>query len=274
MKVIFACVHNAGRSQMAAALYNSLTKSSDAVSAGTQPAERVHPEVVTVMKEVGIDLTNSKPQRLTDDLAKQAEMLITMGCGEACPYVPGLKREDWPLTDPKGRPLDEVRKIRDEVKHKIEELLRTQAVAEATLVVETAAFNDHDAVEQLLIENELPVPGSADRPVRFLAGRRNHELIACLGWESYEERVLLRSLAVRQSEQRRGIGSILVQAALSRLKAEGVREFYLLTSTASEFADRFGFKVIDRCLLPEELKASQQMKSGACAAAQCMRLQL
>lgn len=125
MKVIFACVHNAGRSQMAAAFYNSLTKSSEGVSAGTQPGERVHPEVVTVMKEIGIDLSDVKPQLLTDDLAGKAQMLITMGCGEACPYVPRLKREDWPLTDPKGKPLDEVRKIRDEIKSKVERLINS-----------------------------------------------------------------------------------------------------------------------------------------------------
>lgn len=123
MKVIFACIHNAGRSQMAAAFYNSLTNSGEGVSAGTKPGERVHPEVVTVMNEIGIDLSTVKPQLLTDELASSAKMLITMGCGEACPYVPGLKREDWPLTDPKGKPLDEVRKIRDEVKTKVEALI-------------------------------------------------------------------------------------------------------------------------------------------------------
>jgi arsenate reductase len=108
---------------MAAAFYNSLTNSSEGISAGTQPGERVHPEVVSVMNEIGIDLSNVKPQLLTDDLARKADMLITMGCGEACPYVPGLKREDWPLTDPKGKPLDEVRMIRDEIKGKVEALI-------------------------------------------------------------------------------------------------------------------------------------------------------
>lgn len=125
MKVIFACVHNAGRSQMATAFYNSLTRSSEAVSAGTQPGDRVHPEVVAAMKEIGIDLSNANPQLLTDDLAKKADMLVTMGCGEACPYVPGLKREDWPLADPKGKPLDEVRRIRDNIKDKVKQLIAT-----------------------------------------------------------------------------------------------------------------------------------------------------
>ena len=123
MKVIFACVHNAGRSQMAAAFYNWLSKGTEGVSAGTQPGERVHPEVVTVMNEIGIDLSNAKPQLLTDDLAQHADILITMGCGEACPYVPGLKREDWPLTDPKGKPIDQVRAIRDEVKDRVADFI-------------------------------------------------------------------------------------------------------------------------------------------------------
>lgn len=123
MKVIFACVHNAGRSQMAAAFYNTLSGANDGISAGTQPGQRVHPEVVEAMKEAGIDLSDAKPQLLTDDLAKQADMLITMGCGEACPYVPGLKREDWPLEDPKGQSVERVREIRDQIKLKVKELI-------------------------------------------------------------------------------------------------------------------------------------------------------
>lgn len=126
MKVIFACVHNAGRSQMAAAFYNQLANGG-AVSAGTQPGERVHPEVVAVMKEEGIDLSRVQPQQLTEELAAGAEMLVTMGCGEACPYIPGLKREDWPLSDPKGKPIEEVRQIRDEIKERVNALIqRTQ----------------------------------------------------------------------------------------------------------------------------------------------------
>lgn len=108
---------------MAAAFYNALSNTGEGISAGTQPGEHVHPEVVAVMKEIGIDLSNAKPQLLTDDLARKADMIITMGCGEACPYVPGLKREDWRLTDPKGKPLEEVRKIRDEIKQKVEAMI-------------------------------------------------------------------------------------------------------------------------------------------------------
>ena len=123
--VLFACVHNAGRSQMAAAWFNHLAAGSRAraVSAGTEPGLRVHPEVVTAMQEVGIDLASGKPQFLSEDLAKSATLLVTMGCGEACPVVPGLEREDWPLEDPKGKPVERVREIRDEIRERVTELL-------------------------------------------------------------------------------------------------------------------------------------------------------
>ena len=98
-KVIFACIHNAGRSQMAAAFFNQLADpaKAQAVSAGTEPGTRVHPEVQAMMQEVGIDLSQAKPQKLTEDLARDAQLLVTMGCGDQCPYVPGLRRDDWPL---------------------------------------------------------------------------------------------------------------------------------------------------------------------------------
>ncbi len=123
--ILFACVHNAGRSQMAAALFNAVADPSraQAISAGTEPAARVHPEVVEVMREVGIELANAQPQRLTAELARSARLLITMGCGEACPAVPGVEVLDWPLVDPKGKGLDDVRRIRDQVATLVEQLL-------------------------------------------------------------------------------------------------------------------------------------------------------
>lgn len=123
-RIVFACVHNAGRSQMAAAFLNQLgAGKARAISAGTNPGTRVHPEVVEAMKEVGIDLSVAVPQRLTTELASDADMLITMGCGDECPYVPGVTRNDWPLDDPKGRSLDDVRRIRDEIRRRVVELL-------------------------------------------------------------------------------------------------------------------------------------------------------
>lgn len=131
LKVIFACVHNAGRSQMAAAFFNQLVdqQTAQAVSAGTDPGTRVHPEVQDVMLEVGIDLRNAKPQKLIEELAKEAQLLITMGCGDKCPYVPGLRRADWPLQDPKGLPIEQVRAIRDDIKRRVEELMASERIA-------------------------------------------------------------------------------------------------------------------------------------------------
>jgi arsenate reductase len=122
---ISACIHNAGRSQMSAAFFNQLVDPDLAhgISAGTHPAEHVHPVVVDAMREVGIDLSNAKPQKLTAELAQNAEMLVTMGCGDECPYVPGLRRDDWPLPDPKGQGLEIVRQTRDEIKERVLKLL-------------------------------------------------------------------------------------------------------------------------------------------------------
>ena len=125
---IFACVHNAGRSQMSAAFFNRFAdpKKARAVSAGTQPADHVHPVVVEAMCEVGIGLGSAKPQRLTAELAQQADMLITMGCGEECPYIPGLRRDDWPLPDPKGQEIETVRETREEIRSRVVALLTAE----------------------------------------------------------------------------------------------------------------------------------------------------
>ena len=124
-EVLFACVHNAGRSQMAAAWFNELADRSKAhaVSAGTEPGTRVHPEVAEAMREVGIDLSGARPTFLSEELAAAATLLVTMGCGEACPAVAGVRRADWPLEDPKGKPIERVRAIRDEIRARVEALL-------------------------------------------------------------------------------------------------------------------------------------------------------
>ena len=126
--VLFACVHNAGRSQMAAAFFNHMANPAyaRAVSAGTRPAAHVHPEVVAAMGEVGIDLSDAQPALLTEALARDAQWLITMGCGDQCPIVPGLQRDDWPLADPAGQPSERVREIRDEIRARVWTLIAKQ----------------------------------------------------------------------------------------------------------------------------------------------------
>ena len=136
--VLFVCLHNAGRSQMSQALFERAADRGaggrtvmsaggtsvrhTALSAGTTPADHVHPEVVAVMRELGIDLSDRRPQLLTRELAERADVVVTMGCGDACPYIPGKRYIAWELPDPKGRPTDEVRTIRDDIAHRTEQL--------------------------------------------------------------------------------------------------------------------------------------------------------
>jgi protein-tyrosine-phosphatase len=118
--VLFVCLHNAGRSQMSQALFERAAEGRHtALSAGTTPAEHVHPEVIEVMRELDIDLAGRRPQLLTRELAEQADVVVTMGCGDACPYIPGRRYIDWELPDPKGRPISEVRGIRDEIARRV-----------------------------------------------------------------------------------------------------------------------------------------------------------
>lgn len=128
---LFACVHNAGRSQMAAAFFNALANPlrARAVSAGTSPVDRVHPEVVSTMGEMGIDLSAARPQKLTESLARTAGVLVTMGCGDECPYVPGIRVEDWPLPDPIGADVETVRRIRDEIRDRVTRLIERDGLS-------------------------------------------------------------------------------------------------------------------------------------------------
>jgi protein-tyrosine-phosphatase len=122
--VLFVCLHNAGRSQMSQALFErGAGGRHSALSAGTTPGDRVHPEVVEVMRELGIDLTDRTPRRLDRELAEHADLVVTMGCGDECPYIPGKRYIDWDLPDPKGRPLEEVRATRDDIARRVDDLL-------------------------------------------------------------------------------------------------------------------------------------------------------
>jgi arsenate reductase len=127
--VLFACVHNAGRSQMAAAFFTQLAApaTARALSAGTEPGQHVHPEVVAAMREVGIDLSQATPTRLTEAVAASAQVLVTMGCGEACPFVPGVERIDWQIADPKGQAPGRVREIRDDIRARVVQLIAARA---------------------------------------------------------------------------------------------------------------------------------------------------
>ena len=132
---LFACVHNAGRSQIAAALFNKYANPNKAraISAGTQPGERVHPEVVIAMRGRGVDLSAERPRKLTPELASAANWLITMGCGDECPAVPGARRDDWPIPDPKGQSTDAVSAIVDDIDRRVRRFVDTHGWAATPL---------------------------------------------------------------------------------------------------------------------------------------------
>ncbi len=134
MNVLFVCLHNAGRSQISQALFEQAAgRRHQARSAGTTPAQRLHPEVLAVMADDDIDLSGRTPQLLTSELANWADVVVTMGCGDACPYIPGKRYVDWELADPKGRPIDEVRATRDDIRQRVHQLVVELDAATAAL---------------------------------------------------------------------------------------------------------------------------------------------
>ncbi len=123
-QILFLCVHNAGRSQMAAAFARQLGGERVVIhSAGSAPGESLNPAVVVAMSEVGLDITGESPRKLTDEMARGADVIVTMGCGDECPYYPGKRYDDWELTDPAGQPLEVVRGVRDDIRRRVSELL-------------------------------------------------------------------------------------------------------------------------------------------------------
>jgi arsenate reductase (thioredoxin) len=124
-RVLFVCLHNAGRSQMSRALFERFADGRhQAESAGTKPGDRVHPEVVAAMHELGVDVSGERPKRLTREMAERADVVVTMGCGDECPYIPGKRYLDWELPDPKGRPIEEVREVREEIERRVRGLVK------------------------------------------------------------------------------------------------------------------------------------------------------
>lgn len=122
--ILFLCIHNAGRSQMAAGFARELSGDKVLIlSGGSEPADKINSVAVEVMKEIGIDISSYAPQKYNDELLNAVDVVVTMGCGDTCPYIPGKRYVDWPLDDPKGQPLEEVRRIRDEIKNRVTELL-------------------------------------------------------------------------------------------------------------------------------------------------------
>lgn len=269
--VLFACVHNAGRSQMAAAWFNALSDPAQArgISAGTAPGSRVHPEVVEVMREVGIDLAAQQPRFLSEALTREATLLVTMGCGEACPVVPGLRRLDWPLEDPKGKPLDRVREIRGEVRDHVVRLVAEQGWARA-IDIQPLGEADLAAVRALLEQQRLPTQGVSQTD-GFYVARADDRVIGSIGVEHHGEAGLLRSLVVDAAQQKRGVAAALVQRAVEHGARAGLKALYLLTTTAPGFFEKHGFERCPRTDAPLGIQGSWEFRTGCPDAAIFMR---
>jgi arsenate reductase len=263
--VLFACVHNAGRSQMAAAWFNEFADpaSARAVSAGTAPGARVHPEVVETMREVGMELVDMQPRFLSDEVAQQAHWLITMGCGEACPVVPGIQRDDWPLEDPKNKPLERVREIREEVRARVLAFVRRHGWGRSP---EPAQPNDLPSVVELLREVQLPTQDIEEFfPEGYAVVRGERGILGVAGVERYGADGLLRSVAVAPEMRRAGLGELLVGDRLRSAGELGLSSLYLLTTTAPAYFGRLGFQETARADAPPALQQSTSARRSISA---------
>ena len=259
---------------MAAAFFNRLADPSRAaaVSAGTEPAPQLHPEVVTAMREAGVDLQGARPQLLTPELARDAAWLVTMGCGEACPIVPGVKREDWPLRDPKGQGPEAVRGIRDEVRRRVEAFVEREGYVDIT--IENGRRDSIPEVVAFLTANRLPEAGLADHATDLLVARQRSGIVGSAALEVYGGDALLRSVAVDPAFRGTGLGQRLTRAALDRARGRGATRVFLLTETAAAFFPKFGFTAIDRSSVPESIRGTVEFASACPAAARVMVLEL
>lgn len=256
--VLFACVHNAGRSQMAAAWFNVLADpdKARALSAGTVPASLVHPEVVEVMREVGIDLATQQPKLLTEELAREAALLITMGCGEACPILPTAMRLDWPLEDPKGKPPERVREICADVRARVMKLLVEQGWARA-VDIHPLGEAELPAVRMLL----EPTHG-AGQLNGFYVARTSGRVIGSIGVEQHGNSGLLRSLVVDTAQQKTGVASALVHRAIEHATQRRLKALYLLTTSAPRFFEKHGFSTCPRSEAPPQIEACWEFRTG------------
>jgi arsenate reductase len=256
---------------MAAAWFNALANhdKARAISAGTEPGPRVHPEVLTAMREVGIDLEGVAPQKLTDELAAESAILITMGCGEQCPHMPGIRRMDWPLEDPKGKSVERVREIRDEVKARVLNLLETEHWL--AFRIRPAESSDRAAIESLLANAKLPLDGFEERfPDAYVVACVDGAIVGVAGLEQYGGAGLLRSVAVEPGTQGSGIGRALVDDRVRQASALGVERVVLLTTTAASYFRGMGFESMSRTEAPSEMQQSPEF-AGACpASAECL----
>ncbi len=267
--VLFVCVHNAGRSQMAAGYLAALAGGRVEVrSAGSAPGDALNPMAVAAMAEVGIDIRDQHPKILTTDAVRASDVVVTMGCGDTCPFFPGKRYEDWVLDDPAGQPLPVVRLIRNAIRARIVSLLGEVGVPDVSpqgLAIRTAGPEDATFVAGLLAGYDLPVVGRDDVTHQLVADADGVP-IGTVALERHgsgdDVAYLLRSLAVSPDSRSTGVGTSLVEAALTIVDSADA-PVGLLTETAADFFPRLGFHRTTRDALPAALGASPELL-GAC----------
>jgi protein-tyrosine-phosphatase/N-acetylglutamate synthase-like GNAT family acetyltransferase len=259
-KVLFVCVENAGRSQMAEAIARAY--GIDATSAGTMPVPTVNPTVIEVMRERGFDLSSNKPKMLTSQMIEDADYIVTMGCKveSICPKPLIVKMDkkliDWQIDDPKDKPIEEVKKIRSQIENQVSAL--SMKSISADMPISAAKRDELPEILALLEECELPKEGLVAHLSTTLVARKGGEIVGCSALELYGEFALLRSVAVKAPFRKRGVGLKLTRAALDLAKHYQVTNVYLLTMTASTFFSKIGFVRVQRSDVPENIQRSAE----------------
>lgn len=267
--VLFVCVHNAGRSQIAAGYLTALSGGRvEVLSAGSAPGDALNAVAVAAMAEDGIDIRDQRPKILTTDAVRASDVVVTMGCGDTCPFFPGKRYEDWVLDDPAGQPLPVVRLIRNAIRARIVSLLRELGVPDTSprgVAIRTAGPEDAPFIAGLLAAYDLPVVGRDDVAHQLVADDDGVP-VGTVALEhhgsDHDGAFLLRSLAVSLEARARGIGTSLVEAALAIVDSADA-PVGLLTQTAADFFPRFGFRPTTRDALPAALSTSPELV-GAC----------
>jgi len=231
------------------------------------------------MGELDIDIAGARPRRLTPELASEASLLVTMGCGEECPAVPGLERLDWPLRDPRGEGAEVVRAIREEIRARVAALLAERRWGRAPGVAVGATLRpartaDAQAMSALLLSAGLPDDGLSGGLADYVVCERAGRIVGLAGLERHGDAGLLRSVAVSSDARRGGIGAALVAERLAVARDGGLGAVHLLTRDAAGFFARFGFIESPSDEAPEAVRRSSQFAGGSCAGATAMVLRL
>jgi N-acetylglutamate synthase-like GNAT family acetyltransferase len=225
------------------------------------------------MREVGVDLSGIRPQKLTTVLAKESALLVTMGCGESCPVVPGLERDDWPLEDPKGRAPERVRELRDEIRKRVWKLLTERGWAVPVgQDLRDSRPDDDPQLRAFLKASGLPVDDVEIGRQEYLLACEGERIVGSVGLEVAFEDALVRSLAVAPDRRGLGLGKRLLEVAIQRARIRSIRTLYALTMTAEAFAAAQGFVRISRAEVPAAIASLPQFGALCPVTAVCMRL--